>query len=586
MRKMKSRVFALTGLFATLSLQSIVRAELVTGQGMKLSTSIETGGLAIANANTGLAASLQQYLNQGPFLRIGNQLIELTDIREFYKKRGFTPIWILDGRPNAMAIALRDYSVGLEKHGLRTQEYWTPMVEAAYQNSNSQPSDQASVTSEILLTEAYLRTAQHLANGRFDPDQIDNDIKFKRKFFSVSDMNLLSLAVSGDPAQLAPAIDSLTPQIPTYKDLMAALQELKDRKTQNLSYTRLSFPGVSLKPGATSPMVGKLRQALKDRGYATTTEGDVYDSELEAAVVDFQLENGMEAGSTLGARSDVWRNLGYSLDQRTKQIEVSLEKLRWLPRTLEAKYIFVNSAFSEFRAIENNVPVLEMRTVNGRPTWRTPSMRDVLVAAILNPTWTATDSIVTQIKLPELKRDPGYLDRIKMHLKDRVTGEIIPTDGVNWATDGMDLVKRAIFVQDPGRNNALGVVKFPLAVNRDDIYMHDTNERELFVHGMRQRSSGCIRLEKPLDLAYYVLQGTEYTPDKINELVVKDLPDEVYETNLRINLPKEKWIPVYILYLTVEKTKTGRIRFATDYYGQDTRVATAVNQSTLKREGN
>jgi len=529
---------------------------------------------------------LQKYVNQGQFLRIGDQLIELSEIKEFYKFRSFIPIWMTDGKPNLSAAALRDFTSALNRHGLRPQEYWGPTLETAYQVAFAPLTETSVLSAEILLTEAYLRTAQVIANGRFQPDQIDADIKFKRKTFSTSDMTLLSLAVTGDPTQLGPAIESLAPQIPLYQDLITALEELNDRKSKALPYTKLSFPGKDLKPGETSPLVGKLRAALKDRGYTTSTESNVYDAELEAAVVDYQLENGMEPGSALVARSEVWRGLSFSLDQRIRQIEVNLEKLRWLPRNLEARHIFVNTAFSEFRAIEKGTPVLEMRTVNGRPTWRTPSMRDVLVGAILNPTWTATDSIVTQMKLPELKKDPGYLTKIKMHLKDRATGLEIPTDSINWSTDGMATVKKAIFVQEPGRNNALGVVKFPLAVNRDDIYMHDTNERELFVRGMRQRSSGCIRLEKPLELAAYVLQGTEYTPEKINELIVKDLPDEVYETNMRVNLKKDQWIPVYTMYLTVEKTKTGRIRFATDYYGQDTRVALAATQSNLKREGN
>lgn len=589
MRRMKPRKLALTGILAALAMHQLAGAEIVTTQpstGLRMATTVEAGRLPINDSNQVLSATLQKYLNQGPYLRIGTQLLELNELNEFYKLRSYAPIWILDAKPNTAAMALRGFAPSLELHGLRANEYWTPMVEAAFANANAQPSDLSSITAEILITEAYLKTAQQLSNGRFDPDQIDNDIKFKRKSLSVADINLLMLAVNGDPAQLGAAIESLAPQISTYKDLMSALQELRDRKTKNLSYSRLAFPGVVLKPGTTAPIVGKLRQALNDRGYVTTTTGDTYDPEMEGAVVDFQLENGMEPGSSLGARSEVWRNLGFSLDQRIKQVEVNLEKLRWLPRTLEARYIFVNTAFAEFKAIEDGAPVLEMKTVNGRPTWRTPSMRDLLVAAILNPTWTATDSIVTQIKLPELKRDPGYLARIKMHLKDKVTGEEIPIEGIDWGTQGMDMVKRALFVQDPGRNNALGVVKFPLGVNKDDIYMHDTNERDLFVKGMRQRSSGCIRLEKPLDLAYYVLQGTEYTPDKINELIVKDLPDEVYETNLRVNLTKDKWIPVYTMYLTTEKTKAGRIRFATDYYGQDTRVAMAVTQSSLKREGN
>lgn len=226
---------------------------------------------------------------------------------------------------------------------------------------------------------------------------------------------------------------------------------------------------------------------------------------------------------------------------------------------------------------------MEMKTVNGRPLWRSPSMRDTITSVIFNPTWTATDSIVTQLKLPEILKDPSYLDKLRIKLYDRSSGKIVPIDSVDWKNEGVNIVKRVLFVQDPGPENALGVVKFPLT-NLDDIYMHDTNEKFYFNKGMRQRSSGCIRLEKPLDLAAYLLKGSIYTPAKIQEIIAKGIVDEVYQTQMRINLAKESWLPIYTLYQTVSRGANGRIRFATDYYGQDQRVALAVLQNTNKRD--
>jgi murein L,D-transpeptidase YcbB/YkuD len=573
----------LLGAITAILLQQTALAQALGSTEISTSIDIQTMPLGPSKSSSEISP-LQHYVDQGLFIRIGNHLVDLPDIREFYKLRNYRSIWISDGRLNEFAATFRDYVSTLNRHGLNPKEYWTPMVEASYQNFSTQASQTSMVRIELLMTEALLKVANHLANGRFDPNQIDSDIKFRHKTFMMMDTMALDLALNEDGAKLVSTLESLTPQFNLYKELVDVLGELRARKLQDTGYLKLSSPGFKLNPGDTHPDIPKLRQALRDRGYPTRNSSNIYDQDLVNSVMSFQAENGLEVSPNIGSTSEFWRVLSFSLDQRIRQTEVNLEKLRWLPRFLEPRYIFVNTAFTELKVIEKELPVLEMKTVNGRPLWRTPTMRDLISAVVLNPTWTATDSIVTQIKLPEILKDIGYLEKNRIHLKDRATGEIIDPTSIDWKREGVDITKKVLFVQDPGPNNALGVVKFSLTINRDDIYMHDTNERNLFANGMRQRSSGCVRLEKPIELANYLLSGSEYNAEQINELIAKGTPDEVYETNLRINLPKDQWVPVYTIYQTVERAQSGRIRFATDYYGQDSRVSSAINQSSEKQD--
>lgn len=521
---------------------------------------------------------------QTGFIRSDSQLLDLAEIHEIYRLRNYKAIWVTGKAMNSLAQQFRTFLGTLGDHGLNPKAYVTSSLEEVLQEVATSPSSTALLRAELLLTQAAVRSAFHLSSGRFDPDQIDNDIKFKRKNFSSQDFQRLNQVLSLAEFDADIFTSEFTPQNEMYLNLAAALADLKLAKKTARSYLQLPFPFAAMKPGLIHANVLKLRQALSDRGYKVTVNQELYDSELEEMVKTFQRENGMDVNSTLGARSEIFKSLNFSLDQRIKQVEINLEKLRWLPAQLEDRHIFVNLAFSEMNVVENGRSVLNMKAVTGRPQWRSPSMRDVLSSVIFNPTWTATDSIVSQMKLPAILKDISYLAKNRIRLIDRRTGEEISADSLDWQNEGRDIIRRVLFVQDPGPNNALGVVKFMLAQNRDDIYMHDTDEKSLFSKSMRQRSSGCIRLEKPLALANYLLKDTEFNEEKISSVLVKGTPDETYERNLRVSLTRERQIPVYLLYLTAERGENGRLRYAIDYYSQDARIAQAVAQAISTKE--
>jgi murein L,D-transpeptidase YcbB/YkuD len=208
-------------------------------------------------------------------------------------------------------------------------------------------------------------------------------------------------------------------------------------------------------------------------------------------------------------------------------------------------------------------------------------MVDLLRFVNLNPYWTVPWSIATKDKLPKIKEDPEYLSKNRMILIDGKTEEEVDPSTINCESVNSRSMSFLIR-QLPGPENALGVVKFPLQ-NPWAIFMHDTNEKQLFGEANRHRSSGCVRLEKPLDLAAYLLRDQpEWSLENILNFV--PLTHEQYATEIDKKVFLTQPIPVYFLYLTAEQLETGEVRFVDDVYGQDLRLSKAINGKRVAEE--
>jgi murein L,D-transpeptidase YcbB/YkuD len=476
-----------------------------------------------------------------------------------------------------MATALRNILLTADRHGLFANDYWDSEVENLYKATLSNPKNW--ITFELAATEAMIRYASHLSVGRFDPEQIDTDIKFKAKTFN--EFNELNAAISYGPQSLASALDNFAPSHPRYADLMSMLADLKVLRAQG-GWPTLNSPGFVLKKGVKDPIISRLRARLRNLGYKISDAGgDTFDQEFDDVIRKYQAKNGLASDGIIGTRSEVLRALNFTVGQRIQQVEVTMEKLRWLPRTIEQRHIFINLATTEFRLFDESGLQFYFNTVNGQPFRRTPSMRDSITYVNLNPYWTVPRSIAIKDKLPQLKMDSQYLEKHNMRLIDEATDREVDTQYINWKT--MTPKDFTYYIRQlPGPDNALGVVKFPLQ-NPWAIYLHDTNEKNLFGESERHRSSGCIRLEQPLDLAAYLLQDIPgWSIDQIRSYV--PLYDNYIPGELDKKVSLKKPMPVYTMYLSAEKADDGSMRFVEDVYGQDTRVAKAISNKRATGE--
>ncbi|WP_413582161.1 L,D-transpeptidase family protein [Bdellovibrio sp. HCB288] len=518
-------------------------------------------------------------------------------MKKLYSLRGYEPIWInFQGRPAPIATELRRLLLVAYRHGLPadmeqvavkengatvqkwtyvSRGYWDRRLEDYLRTATVSPKDV--IWFELLATEAFLRYTQHIFVGRFDPRKIDEKIILGPRVINDKTYNALNHAVS-NPGRLQELMDRFAPESANYKGLMTLLNYYRRVKLAG-GWQAIPSPGVQIEPGISHQIIPQIRSRLKLFGYEVgDLNNQVYDEGFGKALRRFQELSDLENDGVIGANvSKVLRYLNVPVEARIEQLSVNMERLRWLPRKLGDRYVFVNLAMTEFRLHDEKLSAAELekmkfKTINGKDVRQTPLMIDEIRYVNFNPTWTVPSSIAIKDKLPQLRADAGYLGKHGMKLmRGQTVVDPMTVDFKNIAEDVF--AGTYTIVQMPDYNNALGVVKFPLVKNNKAIFMHDTNERNLFKTTNRHGSSGCIRLEKPKEFAEYLLADKGYTLAKINGLVPQNAempPGKTFSETLK------RPMTVYIQYLTTEVGPKGEVRFADDVYGQDEKIKAAL----------
>ncbi|MFW5686998.1 MAG: L,D-transpeptidase family protein, partial [Halanaerobium sp.] len=324
--------------------------------------------------------------------------------------------------------------------------------------------------------------------------------------------------------------------------------------------------GENLAEEAVGSRVAQLISNLNARNYlnrANLKADDYFNDTVKQAVVRFQLDHGLNADGVVGDKTLAALNI--SRDQRIKQLIINMERWRWLPEDLGSRYIYVNIADYNLKLFEDNQLKMEMKTIVGQEQRSTPVFSDSIKYLVLNPYWYVPESIAVKDKLPEIKEDVDYLSENDYTLfkynGDNKLEKIDPED-VDWDEvdeDNFNYLLR----QNPGDNNALGRVKF-MFPNKFSIYLLDTPGRNLFSETARSFSSGCIRIEKPVDLAEYLLSDQEkWDRESIEEEMKKDKEKTVYLKNP---------IKIYLQYNTAWVDSIGNLNFREDIYDRDQKL--------------
>ncbi len=520
-------------------------------------------------------------------------LLNTEKLKEFYTDgaSSYQPYWFDQdtNQVNQKALALRKFLETAPSHGL-WDVYWNHSWDPVFDGRPVSAQELADV--EVKLSEAYLKYAHHMYIGRFDPRKFDSTIEMAP--IQSKDFMLRLKKVARDPKwDFTDETNRLIPNFPEYRHLTLALANL--RNLSDKSWNKITPAGKELALGVQDPKVLEVKRRLIQLGYKVQTpQSPVFDQDLDKNLKSFQLNSGLKVDGTIGANfSKVLNHLNVPLEQRIKQIELNLERYRWIPRKMDKRYIFVNIAMTKFNLRDDSLwdeekkqwapeaVRLQFRTINGRDVRKTPMMIRKISRVEFNPTWSVPPSIAIKDKLPILQKDPTYLDQHKMYLVEqvKVDGKTrwLPVQNPDWTkiTEADLLSSRYMIVQKQGYDNALGVVKFPLDGQSFNIYLHDTNERNLFNDENRHASSGCVRLQRPLDLAVYLLKDKPgYSMDEILKIVPSATEPESRSTKV-VSLTKP--ITVYLHYLTVSAKSNGEIGFADDDYGQDPILLEALN---------
>lgn len=478
------------------------------------------------------------------------------EMRSFYEQRGYQPAWFNSRgvRPQAAELIQAIPPLGVD--GLDVRRYQPDRLNALVQEAKTiksfdDPESQRKLVNlDAELTYTYLSLATHLATGRLQPEKLS--VEWYTKPRNVDLDARLGAALNADtPGEIVKVLRSYNPPYPEYERLRKALVD--HRAIAGRGGWGTVPPGSTLKTGDHGPRVAALRSRLAASGdLPAAAPGqpvpDTFDAALAAAVSRFQRRHGLEVTGKVD--KDTLEELNVPVADRIQQIQVNMERWRWMPGSLGDRYILVN--VPEFKLdlieggkIEAGKPALTMRVVVGKTQSRTPAFSDKMTYIELNPDWNIPDDIAKNEILPKLAADPGYLER---HDMERVPG----TDRLR---------------QRAGEDNPLGQIKF-MFPNQFDVYLHDTPADHLFDRAERDFSHGCVRLEKPIDLATYLLKDDpKWTPESIQAAI-----DSGEHETITLKRP----LPVHILYYTAFVDPDGTVEFRRDIYGHDAELERAL----------
>jgi len=476
-----------------------------------------------------------------------NRLIQ---VFTYYADRSFKPIWVRDDGMKAKGKVLLEFLGNIQNHGLPEFKYRLEDIRAL--TGDTHPRALAEL--EMLLTSAFIDLARDLTRGRVDPSDVTrhNDIE-------VRELGAAYLLDGAEQAEeMRPYIDKLMPQDPRYHRLVDALKKYREIAA-NGGWTPIPA-GKMLKPGEADvrlPLLRDLLVTVGDMDAATRPVDDSYDDITLAAVKKFQERHGLTDDGVIGPTT--LDQMNTPVEQRIKQLEVNLERRRWLNREPGGFYVFVNLADQELKVVDNGKTVHTARLVIGKTYHKTPVFTDSMTYLVINPYWNVPSSIANNEYLPKLKQDAGYLQRQGIRVLNASGSEVNPFS-VNWG--GMSRVPFRLR-QDTGDKNALGRIKF-MFPNKYNVYIHDTPSKSLFEKDLRVFSHGCMRVENPPQLAEVILKNQGWTLAKINT--------QIASGDRRI-VKLDRKVPVYVTYITAFANKDGSVNFRRDVYGRDETLA-------------
>ena len=488
----------------------------------------------------------------------------------FYDTHQQQLIWCDEsGKTLPRAHQLLDVLRRAGEHGLAPEDYAVVRLDALEAQLGKGGLDDAAVLRladfDVLMTAAFFRYGADVSTGRFHPDEVEEDWH--------TNPPELDLVAALDDAlargDLTELLDGLPPPHPGYERLRQGLATLREMDAAGGWPTIPSGP--KLGPGSHGPRVAMVRQRLSGAAAGGKPSDDAagltgtYDSVLASLVKNFQTLHGIEPDGIVSDRT--LEELNVAAKYRIRQVELNLERWRWIPRKLGDPHVLVNIPGFDLELDRGELATWHTRVVTGKAFTPTPVFSDSIVAVVVHPPWNVPESIAVNELLPELRKNPHALAKKGLRLlqgEGDKAQELNPAK-VDWTRVDADHFPYR-FRQEPGEDNPLGQLKFDLT-NGFHVYLHDTPASRVFGKSERDVSHGCIRVQNAIELADQI--ASEPVRAKIHEAL--DHPEE-----RRIQLDAK--IPVHILYWTAWADDAGNLHFGPDIYDFDHSQLAAIDK--------
>lgn len=528
-------------------------------------------------------------------------------LKYFYTNRNYQPMFMKSFDDNYFIDSMLSIINKSGEHGINRNLYNYDLIKSEYSKLLDNRIKDNSVrylhlaNIELLLSHAVLKYAYHLRYGVVNPTKIFPD----SYFLPVVDSTKREIFKPFYRENIFQYLNEIQPKSYRYKKLQTALSIFENLK--NIKWERIPSIDKKLKVDEKTVQLKPVIERLALLGFVDTSKVvqkafDTYDSLIVKAIAKFQRANGLTDDGALG--KSTFEKLNTSPKEYVEKIKMSLERFRWTSYTDSSRYILVNIPDFHLRVIENKQEKFKIKVCTGKKRaanyvarlkvyektkswrnkpndWETPQLYGKITHLILNPTWTVPTSIIRDELYRKSISDSNYLR--KENFKVIYKGKEINLDEVNLKTFSPNNVPYT-FVQDPGAGNALGRIKF-MFTNKFDIYLHDTPTRTPFSAANRAVSHGCVRVEKPLLLAEYVLKNhSKWKPDYVKIEIGSSAADKTKISEYRlkrnelrrnfsfgkttqINLDQN--IPLFIDYFTAWVSEEGIVNFRDDVYGKD-----------------
>lgn len=478
-------------------------------------------------------------------------------IRRYYRTRGHAPIWLTGTNDNAARLVEVLEAAG--DHGLNPAEYRAVELRAMLTSAPDAPRRAAF---DVLLSQAVHRYASDLQGARISSLTLPRDARHVTRPIDAA-RTLANVVQAPDPVA---ALAALAPQDAAYQRMTAALTRYREIAATG------GWPTIpadtTLGPNAVDPRVATIRQrlSLTDGAPAAGPQGpNAWDQGLTDAVRRFQKRHGIAEDGRVAGRT--LRAMNVPVDQRIRALQVNLDRLRATPARTGGPEIFVNIPEQRLRVLEGERELITMSVVVGREARATPILSSRITEVKFNPTWTVPLRNAREDFLPRLQRNPQQF--VNSSYRIFRGGEQIDPTTVDWQQVTPASFNYTIR-QDAGPRNALGRMRLTLP-DTPAIYLHDTPERQYFARDNRAASSGCIRLERPLEMVEFVLRhnAQPWTPERIRQAM------DSTETR---HIPVARPIPVHLVYTTAWVETTGEIAFREDIYRIDDLIQRRLEQ--------
>ena len=482
---------------------------------------------------------------------------------KFYEAYGYALPWTRGLQPTAQAQAVIAILMKADQKGLSAEDYdaprWGPRI-AKLKPVAQQPREEDAVRFDAALTVCMMRYISDLHIGKVNPRHFESGFDVETKKYDLPDL-LKDHVVDGPSVEAV--LEQAEPPIPGYRRSILALQAYMELARRD-DGEQLPPVKKTVAPGDTYPGVPRLARLLRLVGDLPAdanvpTDSLVYQGALVDAVKKFQSRHGRDADGRIGAQTIADMNV--PLSQRVRQMQLTLERWRWLPLGLHGGPIVVNIPEFRLRAYDEHLKTgLTMNVVVGKAyNHDTPLFVDAMEYVVFRPYWNVPYSIAKAEMFKGIERDPDYLSKKGFEVVDNRENPV--GSGTVMPDELQQLRAGKLFIrQKPGPKNSLGLVKF-IFPNNYDVYMHDTPATEFFSKSRRDFSHGCVRLEHPADMAAWVLRDNPgWNMERIKAAMNG-------EKSQQVNLAHP--IPVLIVYGTAVVPEDGLVHFYDDIYGHD-----------------